>query len=187
MLWIYYAFIKTDEYLLITINSFGCVIETIYITMFLAYAPRKIKVYTAKVILFLNVGVFSLIVLSTLLLTKGPNRVKLLGWLCVGFAVSVFAAPLSIIVRNIYTFMQTCKNTYTRTFMRIFFLCSCYSLDTAEASHQDKKCRVHAILSIVLPNLERRCLVLVRSVHKRHLCRGNFQNFPSFFFRLIIL
>jgi len=46
MLWIYYAFVKTDEYLLVTINSFGCVIETIYIAMFLAYAPRKIKVYT---------------------------------------------------------------------------------------------------------------------------------------------
>jgi len=44
MLWIYYAFVKTDEYLLVTINSFGCVIETIYIVMFLAYAPRKIKV-----------------------------------------------------------------------------------------------------------------------------------------------
>lgn len=44
MLWIYYAFVKTNEYLLTTINSFGCVIETIYIVMYLAYAPRKAKV-----------------------------------------------------------------------------------------------------------------------------------------------
>jgi len=51
-------------------------------------------------ILIFNVGIFSLIVLSTLLLTTGPNRVKLLGWICVAFAVSVFAAPLSIIVRT---------------------------------------------------------------------------------------
>nr|WGU30679.1 bidirectional sugar transporter SWEET9 [Allium sativum]WGU30680.1 bidirectional sugar transporter SWEET9 [Allium sativum] len=97
MLWIYYAFIKTNEYLLITINAFGCIIQTVYIVMYLTYAPRKAKVHTAKIFLLLNVGLFSLIVLSTLLLTKGANRQKLLGWICVGFAVSVFAAPLSII------------------------------------------------------------------------------------------
>lgn len=97
MLWIYYAFIKTNEYLLITINTFGCFVETIYIVMFLTYAPKKAKVQTAKVFMLLNVGLFSLIVLSTLLLAKGASRQKLLGWICVGFAVSVFAAPLSII------------------------------------------------------------------------------------------
>ncbi|XP_020248874.1 bidirectional sugar transporter SWEET14-like [Asparagus officinalis] len=117
MLWIYYAFIKTDEYLLITINSFGCVVETIYIAMFLAYAPKKIKIYATKVILVLNVGVFSLIVLSTLLLAKGPHRVKLLGWICVGFAVSVFAAPLSIIRQVIRT-----KSVEFMPFSLSFFL-----------------------------------------------------------------
>ncbi|KAJ0988774.1 hypothetical protein J5N97_007130 [Dioscorea zingiberensis] len=85
MLWIYYALVKTDTFLLITINSFGCFVETIYI------------IYTAKLILLLNVGLFGLIVLITLLLTKGENRVTLLGWICVGFAVSVFVSPLSVI------------------------------------------------------------------------------------------
>lgn len=117
MLWIYYAFIKTDESLLITINSFGCVIETIYIAMFLAYAPRKIKIYTSKIIFLLNVGVFSLIVLSTLLFTKGGNRVKLLGWICVCFAVSVFAAPLGIIRQVIQT-----KSVEFMPFYLSFFL-----------------------------------------------------------------
>lgn len=101
MLWMYYAFIKTNEYLLITINSFACVIETVYIVMFLAYANRQAKIHTAKMILLLNVGLFSLIVLSTLLLAKGDARQKLLGWICVGFAVSVFAAPLGIIKKVI--------------------------------------------------------------------------------------
>jgi hypothetical protein len=44
MLWIYYALIKSDECLLITINSAGCVIETIYIVVYLVYAPKKGKV-----------------------------------------------------------------------------------------------------------------------------------------------
>jgi solute carrier family 50 protein (sugar transporter) len=50
------------------------------------------------IMLLLNVGVFGLIVLLTMLLAAGEKRVVLLGWVCVGFAVSVFAAPLSIIV-----------------------------------------------------------------------------------------
>jgi solute carrier family 50 (sugar transporter) len=44
MLWIYYALLKSDECLLITINSAGCVIETIYIALYLTYAPKKAKV-----------------------------------------------------------------------------------------------------------------------------------------------
>ena len=100
MLWIYYALVKSNESLLITINAAGCVIETIYIVMYLAYAPKKAKVFTAKILLLLNVGVFGLIFLLTLLLAEGEKRVVSLGWVCVGFSVSVFIAPLSIIVSN---------------------------------------------------------------------------------------
>ncbi|VAI52530.1 unnamed protein product [Triticum turgidum subsp. durum] len=97
MLWIYYALLKSDELLLITINSAGCLIETIYIVMYLVYAPKQAKMFTAKILLLLNVGVFGLILLLTLLLAGGEKRVVMLGWVCVGFSVSVFIAPLSVI------------------------------------------------------------------------------------------
>ncbi|XP_062203415.1 bidirectional sugar transporter SWEET13-like [Phragmites australis] len=102
-LWIYYALIKTNEGLLITINAAGCVIETVYIVMYLAYAPKKAKLFTVKILLLLNVGVFGLILLLTLLLSEGERRVVSLGWVCVGFSVSVFVAPLSIIRRVVQT------------------------------------------------------------------------------------
>ncbi|KAJ6307700.1 hypothetical protein OIU76_017487 [Salix suchowensis] len=41
MLWLYYAMLKTDALLLITINSFGCFIETVYIAIYIAYATRE--------------------------------------------------------------------------------------------------------------------------------------------------
>lgn len=44
MLWLYYASFKPDEALLITINSVGCVIETIYIAIFICFAPKRIRV-----------------------------------------------------------------------------------------------------------------------------------------------
>ncbi|KAG9445538.1 hypothetical protein H6P81_011666 [Aristolochia fimbriata] len=103
MLWIYYAFTKKDAYLLITINSVGCVIETIYIVIFIFYAPKKAKISTTKLLLSLNLGVFGLIVLVSLLLPNGSLRDHVLGWICLSFSVSVFAAPLSIMRRVIYT------------------------------------------------------------------------------------
>ncbi|KAI3860133.1 hypothetical protein MKX03_037092 [Papaver bracteatum] len=100
---IYYAFLKSDAAFLITINSVGCVIETIYLAMYMVYAARKARVQTAKFLLFLNVGEFCLILLLTLLLVRGPNRVVVLGWVCVGFSVCVFAAPLGIMRKVIKT------------------------------------------------------------------------------------
>ncbi|KAL6851949.1 hypothetical protein ACP4OV_020134 [Aristida adscensionis] len=103
MLWIYYALVKTNEGLLITINAAGCVIETIYIVMYLVYAPKKSKLFTVKILMLLNVGIFGLILLGTLFLFAGARRVVALGWVCVGFSISVFVAPLSIIKRVIQT------------------------------------------------------------------------------------
>ncbi|KAL6659645.1 hypothetical protein ACP70R_002474 [Stipagrostis hirtigluma subsp. patula] len=103
MLWIYYALLKSDECLLITINSAGCVIETLYIVVYLVFAPKNGRLFTAKILLLLNVGVFGLILLLTLLLSAGEKRVVLLGWVCVGFSVCVFVAPLSIIRQVVRT------------------------------------------------------------------------------------
>ncbi|CAL9112984.1 unnamed protein product [Musa acuminata var. zebrina] len=97
MLWIYYAYVKTDSILLITINSFGVFIETAYITIYLIYAPKKTRILCMRIFVLLNVVVFAAIILSTQLLFTGSIRVKVLGWICVGFSVSVFAAPLSVI------------------------------------------------------------------------------------------
>lgn len=44
MLWMYYAFIKKNTILLVSINSFGCIVETIYITIFILYASKEARV-----------------------------------------------------------------------------------------------------------------------------------------------
>ncbi|RWW68214.1 hypothetical protein BHE74_00024280 [Ensete ventricosum] len=98
MLWFCYAFLKTDAYLLITINSIGCAIETVYIVTYFTYAPKVAKIFTAKLVLLVNVGMFGLILLLTLLLSEGSERVRAFGWICVSFSASVFVAPLSVIM-----------------------------------------------------------------------------------------
>ncbi|XP_020586182.1 bidirectional sugar transporter SWEET14-like [Phalaenopsis equestris] len=97
MLWIYYALVKTNCVLLITINSFGLLIETIYISIYLAYAPMEAKKFTARILVLLNFTTFGMILLSTLLFVHGHKRLMVLGFICDFFSVSVFVAPLSII------------------------------------------------------------------------------------------
>ncbi|KAI5404714.1 bidirectional sugar transporter N3 [Lathyrus oleraceus] len=98
MLWLFYAYIKTGETLLITINAFGCVIETIYLAIYVTYCPKKIRMSTLRMIVLMNfVGFGTIVVLTYVLAKEEEGRIKLLGWICVVFATSVFAAPLSII------------------------------------------------------------------------------------------
>ncbi|KAK9136990.1 hypothetical protein Sjap_007584 [Stephania japonica] len=120
MLWLYYSFLKTNGSMLRTINSIGCVVETIYITVFLVYATRSAMISTVKVLLLLNVGIYGLIITSTLIFSKGPKRVTIVGWICSGFAVSVFAAPLSIMRVVIRT-----KSVEFMPFTLSFFLTLC--------------------------------------------------------------
>ncbi|PKA56907.1 Bidirectional sugar transporter SWEET14 [Apostasia shenzhenica] len=116
-MWIYYALIKTHAYLLITINSFGCLIETLYIVLYLIYAPKSAKVFTAKILIILNFTAFGLILFCTLFFSHGAKRVVILGWICVGFSLSVFVAPLSIIRLVIRT-----KSVEFMPFILSFFL-----------------------------------------------------------------
>ncbi|XP_027341976.1 bidirectional sugar transporter SWEET14-like [Abrus precatorius] len=98
MLWIFYAYIKTGEILLITINAFGCFIETIYLVIYITYCPKKARIFTLKMIFLFNFGVIFLVILLTHVLAKERTaRIELLGWICVVLSTSVFAAPLSII------------------------------------------------------------------------------------------
>jgi solute carrier family 50 protein (sugar transporter) len=54
MLWIYYALVKNeDNIFLLTINSFGLVVESIYLAIFLVYASNNARVYIySRLLLF---------------------------------------------------------------------------------------------------------------------------------------
>ncbi|PWA76893.1 SWEET sugar transporter [Artemisia annua] len=97
MLWIYYALLKKNVILLITINSVGIFIQTFYLCVFVFYAPKKARIESLKLItLFIVVG-FGLIVLITEFLAKGVHRVVIVGWICLIFSLCVFVAPLGVL------------------------------------------------------------------------------------------
>ncbi|CAN4100617.1 unnamed protein product [Withania somnifera] len=119
MLWIYYAFLKTNTTLLITINSFGCLIETIYVGFYLSYAPKQVWVQTIKLLLLLMVGGFGAIVLVTQFLFKGVVRAQVVGWICLVFSLCVFAAPLCKVRQVIKTKSVECMPFLLSVFLTL--------------------------------------------------------------------
>ncbi|CAN0920003.1 Bidirectional sugar transporter SWEET14, partial [Linum grandiflorum] len=98
MLYLYYASLKVDALMLITINSVGCLIESTYLIIFLIYAPKSVRVRTyLRLIMLFNLAVYGLIVILSSLFAPHPLRVHIVGWICAVFSVCVFAAPLTII------------------------------------------------------------------------------------------
>nr|GLL23548.1 bidirectional sugar transporter SWEET12-like [Ipomoea trifida] len=99
MLWIYYALLKSNATLLITINSFGCVVETIYIGFYIYYASKKARVQTIKMLVLLVIVGFGAVALVSQFLFKGAIvRAQVVGWVCLVFSLCVFVAPLCIVV-----------------------------------------------------------------------------------------
>ncbi|CAI9767379.1 unnamed protein product [Fraxinus pennsylvanica] len=103
MVWLFYAWDKADEFLLITINSVGCITEAIYVAIYIVYAHKKARILTLKLLLLLNVGGFGLIIILSHFLTNGSKRVQVLGWISVSVTTSVYIAPLSIMKQVIRT------------------------------------------------------------------------------------
>lgn len=103
MLWLYYTLVKAGDSFLLSINSLGCVIQSIYIAFYLFYAPKKAKIFTLKLVMLFNVFGFGVIVASSLFLAKGETRISVLGWICDSISVSVFVAPLGIMRKVIKT------------------------------------------------------------------------------------
>ncbi|KAK4414115.1 Bidirectional sugar transporter SWEET12 [Sesamum alatum] len=117
MLWIYYAFLKPETTLLITINSVGCFIQSAYICFYLFFATRNARVQTVKLLLLLNTVGFGLILVLTYFLAKGSTRANIVGWICLVFSLCVFVAPLCVVRQVIRT-----KSVEYMPFLLSFFL-----------------------------------------------------------------
>nr|GME03250.1 bidirectional sugar transporter SWEET12-like [Ipomoea batatas] len=120
MLWIYYAFVKAnDSTLLITINSFGIFIETIYVVFFLCYSTKKTRIQTLKFLGLFVAGGFGAILLVTQFLFKSPMRLHVVGWIALVFSVCVFVAPLFIVRQVIRTKSVECMPVLLSVFLTV--------------------------------------------------------------------
>nr|XP_043614096.1 bidirectional sugar transporter N3-like [Erigeron canadensis] len=103
LLWLYYSIIKEgNTFLLITINALGSFIEFIYVIIFIVYATPSGKRHTYK-ILGGTMALCLMISLGSFFFLDGSRRAFVVGWFCVAVSISVFAAPLTIVVQVVKT------------------------------------------------------------------------------------
>jgi len=104
-LWVFYGLpvVHPDSLLVVTINGTGLAIETVYLSIFFAYAPKPKR---AKMLGVLAVEfVFIAAVVAGVLLGAHTHekRSLVVGCVCIFFGTLMYAAPLTIMKKVIAT------------------------------------------------------------------------------------
>ncbi|KAK2965878.1 hypothetical protein RJ640_024720 [Escallonia rubra] len=94
-LWTYYGITKPGSYLVATVNGFGIVVEIIYISLFLIFAPPRMRGKTAILAGILDVGFLAAAVLVTHLALHGDMRIDAIGFLGAGLNIIMYCSPLA--------------------------------------------------------------------------------------------
>ncbi|GMH17128.1 hypothetical protein Nepgr_018969 [Nepenthes gracilis] len=93
--WYGLPFVSPNNILVATINGTGAAIETVYVLMFLMFAPRREKVKIGGLFVFV-LAVFSAVVLISLLALHGHPRKLFCGFAATIFSIIMYGSPLSI-------------------------------------------------------------------------------------------
>lgn len=94
-LWTFYGLLKPGALLVVTVNGAGAAMHVVYVTLFLVYAPKNIKIKSMKLVAAVNVAFLGAVILVTLVAVRGGVRITLVGILCAGLTIGMYAAPLS--------------------------------------------------------------------------------------------
>ncbi|KAL3016030.1 hypothetical protein AAZX31_06G190900 [Glycine max] len=100
-LWTYYGIIKAREYLVATVDGFGIVVETIYVILFLIYAPKGIRGRTVILAVILDVAISTVAVVTTQLALQREARGGGGGVMGAGLNIVMYFSPLSAMVLHI--------------------------------------------------------------------------------------
>eukprot|EP00256_Glycine_max_P068505 XP_025983100.1 bidirectional sugar transporter SWEET17 isoform X2 [Glycine max] len=94
-LWTYYGIIKAREYLVATVDGFGIVVETIYVILFLIYAPKGIRGRTLILAVILDVAISAVAVVTTQLALQREAHGGVVGVMGAGLNIVMYFSPLS--------------------------------------------------------------------------------------------
>lgn len=100
MLWVVYGLplVHPHSVLVLTINGSGCVIEFIYVVLFLVYSDRKKRLKVFAMLVMETAFVVLVFVLVLTLAHTYERRSLIVGVLCVVFGTMMYVAPLSVMV-----------------------------------------------------------------------------------------
>ncbi|KAD4179400.1 hypothetical protein E3N88_27991 [Mikania micrantha] len=94
-LWTYYGITKPGSYLVATVNGFGVIVEIVYISLFLIYAPPRTRAKTGTLVGIVDVVVFTGTVFLTQFGMEGEMRINVIGFMGAALNIVMYASPLS--------------------------------------------------------------------------------------------
>lgn len=105
MVWTLYGLpmVHPDSVLVVTINGSGCVIEIIYVTLFLIYSDgnKRLKVLIWLVVELVFIAALTFVTLS--LVHNVEKRSAIVGTTCIVFNIMMYVAPLAVMKLVIMT------------------------------------------------------------------------------------
>eukprot|EP00262_Sarcandra_glabra_P011656 TRINITY_DN2843_c0_g1_i3.p1 TRINITY_DN2843_c0_g1~~TRINITY_DN2843_c0_g1_i3.p1 ORF type:complete len:325 (+),score=21.00 TRINITY_DN2843_c0_g1_i3:143-976(+) len=116
-LWTFYGLLKPGGLLIVTVNGVGTILQAIYVILFLIFAPKDTKVKMFKLVGILNVASLGSLILITLLALHGTVRLTVVGVMCAGLTLGMYASPMSAMRMVIIT-----KSVEYMPFSLSFFL-----------------------------------------------------------------
>ncbi|KAH7567985.1 hypothetical protein ACOSP7_009684 [Xanthoceras sorbifolium] len=117
--WYGLPFVSENNILVSTINGTGAVIESIYVLIFLIFAPKKEKAKIFGLLMFV-LTVFAAVALVSVLALHGNTRKIFCGFAAAIFSIIMYASPLSV-VRMV---IKTKSVEFMPFFLSLFvFLC----------------------------------------------------------------
>ncbi|KAF8405840.1 hypothetical protein HHK36_007917 [Tetracentron sinense] len=117
--WYGLPFVSPHNILVSTVNGTGAVIESIYVLIFIIYAPKREKGKMLGLLAFVLM-VFSMVAIVSLVALHGSNRKLFCGLAATIFSIIMYGSPLSIMKLVI----QTKSVEFMPFFLSLFvFLC----------------------------------------------------------------
>ncbi|CAA3007049.1 Bidirectional sugar transporter SWEET16 [Olea europaea subsp. europaea] len=95
-LWSFYGVLKPGGLLVLTVNGAGAVLHIIFVSLFLVYAPKNVKVKSIKLVGIVDVFFLGVVIAVTLLAFREGMRITVVGILCAALTFGMYAAPLSV-------------------------------------------------------------------------------------------
>ncbi|XP_022138127.1 bidirectional sugar transporter SWEET16 [Momordica charantia] len=95
-LWTYYGIVKPGAYLVATVNSFGVVVQSFFLAVFLIYAPPPMKTKTGILVGILDIGFLTTAIVVSQAALGEETRIGALGFVCAGLNIIMYASPLSV-------------------------------------------------------------------------------------------
>lgn len=157
-------FVSPNNLLVSTINGTGAAIESIYVIIFLVFAPKKEKAKISA-ILALVVATFTIVACISLLVLHGNGRKLFCGIAATVFSIIMYGSPLTIMVCLSFLITSHLLSPFSFSHMTCFILHE-FEHEMVEAGGENEERGIHAVLLVTVRVLVWHFLVYLRSPGK---------------------